>query len=614
MLICAFVLVSCCPCSVANASSTTDHPVSVIEADIYVTKFKTTMRLKCFAEDLNLLHGVEALEDGFYDTDELRETTKDHAKYLAEKIQVLDVSGSMLKAKVVEVVDFELPNGRVREGDLMQHTIEIVLEYNHDDPPEFLTLKQQIVSEDVGLPSELKILLKQEGSPEPFFHMMKPDKPETFQMDWSKNAPETDASDEEWESWFEEQREKNLGITSYSSVYAFIYVTNYQVRVEVLIPVATLTTFFEIERAEESFLSIPEQDVVAKKIERLFSIGNRVEIDNIEVAPVFDRVDFYGLDLRDFAVQAERRKVSMASGRAGIIMSYSTKGIPRDVKVTWEKFNESVKTVDAVVFAFEDLKKAEFSMFLDDNTYHWTSDDRKPPTPITEVTTDAKIYRTPMLKLPVVSLILAALALPLIVCIPFTKKYLGVGLVASALVAGCFLFADAMPFPIAHPFEVAKVIEEEKAADIFEQLHKNMFRAFDYHSESQIYDALARSVEGDLLQQLYLEISDSLRVAEQGGAISSIERVDFVDGQVIAVPEAATSDSTLADNEQHPSFNFRCQWELLGTVEHWGHIHERNNKYDAEFQVQLLEDGWKITKMDLKDFDHDAIKTRVRKL
>ena len=29
-----------------------NHPVSVVEADIYVNRFKTTMRLKCFAEDL----------------------------------------------------------------------------------------------------------------------------------------------------------------------------------------------------------------------------------------------------------------------------------------------------------------------------------------------------------------------------------------------------------------------------------------------------------------------------------------------------------------------------------------------------------------------------------
>ena len=131
-----------------------------------------------------------------------------------------------------------------------------------------------------------------------------------------------------------------------------------------------------------------------------------------------------------------------------------------------------------------------------------------------------------------------------------------------------------------------------------------MFRAFDYHSESEIYDALARSVEGKLLEKLYLEINDSLRVQEQGGAISNIDQVKLVGGELI--PSGGESSQA--------GFNYRSNWELLGTVEHWGHIHERNNRYDAEFRVELVGNDWKITAMDVKDFQHDAVKTRVRKL
>ena len=62
-------------------------------------------------------------------------------------------------------------------------------------------------------------------------------------------------------------------------------------------------------------------------------------IDGETIQPAFDRIDFYGLDLRDFAMQAEKRPVSMANGRVGIIMSYRTNGTPQTVDVTWEKFN-----------------------------------------------------------------------------------------------------------------------------------------------------------------------------------------------------------------------------------------------------------------------------------
>ena len=589
----------------ATNSKVEAHPVSVIDADIYVTKFKTTMRLTCFAEDLELLQGVEVLEDGFYDTEELREATVDHADFLAKNIKLIGAAGNQYKPKIVEIIDFEIPEGRIRSGELMRYTIGVVLEYHYDKAPEFLTITQRIIAEDLLLPSELKILLKQEGSDEPFFQMMKPDQPETFRFDWDRPLPASEASEKEWESWFDDQREKTLGIASYSSVYSFIYITNFEVRHEVLIPLASLNTFFELDPAEPGFLSIEEQDQAKPKIEALFANANPVMIDNVPVAPVFDRIDFYALDLRDFAMQAERRKVSMANGRVGVIMSYSTKGFPRDVKVTWDKFNDVVKTVDSVVIAFDEVSKTEFSMFQDDNTYHWTSNDRKPPEPIVAVAADRVLYGLPKLRIPVLSCLLALLAIPM-VAFALIAKTQWLLPVAGGLLIGSVFSAPAFKIEVDHPTKVVTEVDAEKAVDIFQQLHRNMFRAFDYHSESDIYDALALSVDGELLQDLYLKINDSLRVAEQGGAISKVTQVDFIEGKKLPME--------LLQRPENPAFKIRSKWELLGTVEHWGHIHERNNKYEAEFVVQMIDGDWKITDMDVVDFSHGILKSEVRKL
>ncbi len=315
-----------CPAMTCGGNSAAEHPVSVVEADVYVNRAKTVMRLKCFAEDLELLQGVEADENGLYDSEELHEATQDHAQYLAERIELIDANGEKLKARVVEIVDFDIPADGIRAGTLMNYQMGFVLEFDYDKPPEFLTMNQRMVADGQLLPSELKILLKQAGSDTPYVHMMKPNQPETFRFDWDKPALSSEASEKEWAEWFNEQREKTLGITSYSSVYSFIYITNFEVRHEVLIPLATLSTMIDMERADEAYLDIAEQDAAREKIEALFSVGNEVEIDSVVVKPVFDRVDFYGLDLSDFAMQAERRKISMANGRVGVIMVYSTKG------------------------------------------------------------------------------------------------------------------------------------------------------------------------------------------------------------------------------------------------------------------------------------------------
>ncbi|MBD3320640.1 MAG: hypothetical protein GF350_06055, partial [Chitinivibrionales bacterium] len=45
-----------------------------------------------------------------------------------------------------------------------------------------------------------------------------------------------------------------------------------------------------------------------------------------------------------------------------------------------------------------------------------------------------------------------------------------------------------------------------EARALFASLHRNIYRAFDYSTESEIYDALSKSVDGDLLTGIYTEV------------------------------------------------------------------------------------------------------------
>jgi hypothetical protein len=77
-------------------------------------------------------------------------------------------------------------------------------------------------------------------------------------------------------------------------------------------------------------------------------------------------------------------------------------------------------------------------------------------------------------------------------------------------------------------------------------------------------------------------------------------------------------DGELRKNEKYfstvePGFVYRCKWDLVGTIEHWGHIHERTNHYDATFDVQAIDNEWKITSMKLEEAPQGVVKTRSRK-
>ncbi len=123
------------------------------------------------------------------------------------------------------------------------------------------------------------------------------------------------------------------------------------------------------------------------------------------------------------------------------------------------------------------------------------------------------------------------------------------------------------------------MMPDEDAEQVFAQLHKNMFRAFDYRNESDVYDALAKSVDGELLRRAVPGYQPKPESQRTGRGDSRSQRSQFARGK--------KSDIVDRYRDLTPGFGYRCKWNLIGTIEHWGHIHERENQYDAEFEIQL---------------------------
>jgi hypothetical protein len=44
---------------------------------------------------------------------------------------------------------------------------------------------------------------------------------------------------------------------------------------------------------------------------------------------------------------------------------------------------------------------------------------------------------------------------------------------------------------------------------------------------------------------------------------------------------------------------FQCTWRITGTVNHWGHTHQRRNQYEAMITIQPIEQTWKMVALDL---------------
>ena len=375
-----------------------------------------------------------------------------------------------------------------------------------------------------------------------------------------------------------------------------------------MVPLASLATIVKFDKEDEYFLSVEEQDPAREVLIEQFSVGNPVLIDGVEVQPVFDRIDFFGLDIRDFAVRPEPRKVSMSNGRVGLILTYKTKGTPNNISVTWDKFSRAITSVDSVIIAFDQEDRTQFSTYIEDNTFEWQNPGSPPLPDIKKLSFDQSHVGIPLAS--VICLAISCLLLMGVVLIPSAGRW--IGLVAIALI-----IAGVCAYPYGrvsmHSQQVAFMPEyqqyrefvDDNSDPIFETLHKNLFRAFDYYSEEDIYQALETSIDGPMLRDTYLDIRESLRVQQQGGAVSNIEEVNVVEGEVVEpLPEAPL---------EGVGFAYRCKWELVGTVEHFAHIHRRTNKYDAIFNVEDRDGVWKITSMNVLDQNQGPVRRSIRK-
>jgi hypothetical protein len=578
------------------------HPISVTTSMVYVTQDKVTVHIEVFVEDLFLFHDLKPNDQDFLEPPVIEKGMEKHQQFLLQRFAIRDSRGDRLAGRNVQILRSEMPAEGVALADLMAYRLTFVHEYLLETPPEFLTFSQHFADDRLLVPAEMQLNVRQENGSEPYQQVLYPDSPQTVRFRWDAPPLSPDASEEQRRAWYERDKDQVLGITSYSSVYSFFYIQDHEVRHEILIPLMTLDESVLIARADESFLEIAEQDLAAEQIRAFFLAGNPVEIDGVVVEPVIDRLDFYGLEFKDFAVRAERTRVSMASARVGIILTYSTKGAPNTVRVTWDRFNRFLWSVNMIVFAYEDAQTVALTRIGRQNTFQWQNPGRPPAPPLEQV--DLVLPPRPTWPLPLVSLGLILLTPAVVLRWP-RSRFRGpvVLLLIGAAVTTWPLARWQLPCPLA----AEPRLDDDQAAATLAALHRNIYRAFDYRDEEQVYDALAKSVDGPLLRRLYLEIRRGLVMQEQGGAVSRIREVRIL--QQTRLPS-----SRIPANSDQRAFVYDCRWTVAGTVEHWGHIHARTNQYQANLTVEPRNDAWKITALELQDERRLSFETRLRSM
>lgn len=504
--------------ALALPTSAFGHPVSLSDATIDLRREETSVELQVLVEELTLHYEISANGQGVFPADELRQHAKSHADFLKRDLMLLDGEGGRLKCVTTKIDTSAIRDAGVPQTQLKNLTVKYRLQFESIGETGFVTVSQTFGGPKAILPSIMDCLVLQTGVLAEAPAQLLSKQSLTVKIDWD-SPPTPPKNWKDLRQRREKQLAERLGIASYAGLYSFIYLTPHEVRHEVLIPLLTLESWVPLKRRDPDFLEVSEQQAARKKIESFFIERNPVSINGQPVRAVVDRVNFFGLDIRDFAVNAKPRKVGVHQARVGIILSYPVPGKAgstcelRSAKLTWETFGKHAGFLRSIVYA-HDEDPVEHFLRPDDYTFEWNAERKTPAFRVRPVTAGK------------------------------TK------------------------------------LNRSEAEKVSTELLQNVYRSFEFRDEEATYDALATSVDGRLLRTLYLQVRKSLLVAEQGNARSRVREVKPVRSKLLtSTPQKLELEFT---------------WETRGQVEHWGHIHSRENEYRARLSLAAREGAWKL--------------------
>ena len=363
-----------------------------------------------------------------------------------------------------------------------------------------------------------------------------------------------------------------------------------------------LDWMIEVPREDAERIDPVELATLGPRLEAYFGAQMPVEVDGVRVAPLLRDLSLNDPDpvlLPLFPISGWRglRKVEFA-------LVYPVKSPPESVSVVWPAYPPDLLSVlpskPPLQIATEwtmDGLRSHCTFTRSEPGFTW----RRPTGGV-----EARLERVPAppaLQQLVPAWATLAVALFAVgfasaaVARRTPRVAMGFGLLGAAVV---LVLRPTGPAFFAFGTRAPEAIPEADAIATFKALHVNLYRAFDYESESAVYDALARSVSGVLLEETYLGVRRALVMEEEGGAMSRVVAVRPLGTRV-----ETQGEITLEDGVRARAFTVETTWQVDGRVTHWGHAHDRTNEYDGRFTVAAESAGWRI---------HDAEVTRQERV
>ncbi len=385
---------------------------------------------------------------------------------------------------------------------------------------------------------------------------------ETLYLDW----------DDPWYTKFENI---NLDRHHKSALTSYLYVEPFEVRHEILIRPKDLMHWLDLQLADDKTIDVNELQPLLKRVSTFLMQKNPLTIDGQTIRPILDQAEYVNIGRYGIQNFAPTEKLELNTAIIGVMLSYLSKSMPEQVEMKWQLFSEKINMIPATVTD----PAGPFITYLspDENTLIWKNYLKDYVLPKIELV----MIKPPANNTNYTFLLLALVLISFAVIYLFhnTRFWLTSGLPVVMIIAAL------LTGKIWHQETILKPLLEDDAALILETLLKNIYKAFQLHNEEDVYDKLALTVDGALLEQVYLQQRQAFAMQNAGGAQAKVNRVKLLDNDFQT--DSATSKKLI----------YHARWTAEGAVSHWGHTHKRTNLYEALVTLFADEGKWKISSL-----------------
>jgi hypothetical protein len=354
----------------------------------------------------------------------------------------------------------------------------------------------------------------------------------------------------------------------------FIYVEPFEVRKEIIVRPHDLQQWVDLGLEGQDVIPAGQQEEVKRRVVAFLENHFPVRIDGEPAEGALGRINFLRRTLKSSTV-IDGQDLDLLPATLGVIYVFPTGGLPQLVEMEWDLFTEKMQRVTVAsvdqagplpAVLEPSFPVLRWENFLKNPVLPTLTEIRRPPTPLQRAAGWAQ-WGFGLLAVAVL-LWLARSGRAGIRPLPVAAL-----VVSAGLAAGCAYTWNSVQ------------LKEERLQQLVGDLLHNVYRAFDYRGEDAVYDVLAHSVAGDLLADVYLETRQGLELANQGGAQVKVKDIEML--------------STELTGDDGNAIGVEARWNVMGSVGHWGHLHQRTNGYHALLRVSDVDGAWKLTGLEI---------------